>query len=157
MRNLKNIFIAFVALSVMGLAVNALAYGGRGNRGGAYCPGYDGRGYNNQMSPEEIEQFQNERDAFFKATEGLRNDLYDRQNLLQSELAKENPDLSKASKLQKEISDLRGELDQKRLDHVVKMRKLNPNAGRGYMGRGYNMQGGPMMGYGPRGGGYCWR
>jgi Spy/CpxP family protein refolding chaperone len=70
---------------------------------------------------------------------------------MQSELAKAEPDAAKASGLQKEISELQAQLDQKRIDHMVEMRKVAPNAGRGYM------RGGPMMGYGPRGGGYCWQ
>ena len=66
---------------------------------------------------------------------------------------KETPDAKKAARLQTEISKLESQLDQKRVDHMIKMRKLNPNAG---SGRGF--MGGGQKGYGPRyGGGYCWR
>ena len=44
--------------------------------------------------------------------------------------------------MQKEISKLESELDQKRIDHMIKIRKLSPNAGRGFM------MGGNHMGYG---------
>ena len=58
---------------------------------------------------------------------------------LRSELYKENPDVPKAKVLQKEISKLESELDQKRIDHMIKIRKLNPNAARGCMMGGYHM------------------
>jgi hypothetical protein len=52
------------------------------------------------------------------------------------------------------------QFDQKRIENMLEMRKLNPNAG---AGRGFKSDGprkgsgGPMMGYGyNRGGGYCW-
>ena len=45
-----------------------------------------------------------QRAEYFKATENLRQDLYAKQLELRSELAKENPDTSKVSKLQSDIS-----------------------------------------------------
>ena len=84
-----------------------------------------------------------------KETQELRSNLFEKERELQEEFSKEEPDASKASRLQKEISELQAQFDQKRIDHMVEMRKLAPKAGRGYM------RGGPMMGYGPRGGGYC--
>lgn len=112
-----------------------------------------------------------ERQAFFNDTEGLRQKIYENEMALQSELAKVTPDPAKAAEIQKEISTLRGQFDQKHLDHMIKMREVNPNAGRGYMmgrGRGYGMGAGRgymMGGPGPRGGGYggprgggpCWQ
>jgi Spy/CpxP family protein refolding chaperone len=103
------------------------------------------------MSKEQHKQFEQKREAFIKETHDLRANLYEKELELQSELAKAEPDAAKASGLQKEISELQAQLDQKRIDHMVEMRKVAPNAGRGYM------RGGSMMGYGPRGGGYCWQ
>jgi len=48
-------------------------------------------------------------------------------------LRKDNPDTEKATELHKKISDLEAKLDQKHIDHLIKMRKINPNAGRGFM------------------------
>ena len=70
---------------------------------------------------------------------------------MRSELFKENPDVSKAGALQKEISELESDLDQKRISHMIKIRKLNPNAGRGYMMGGYH------TGYGNSSDDPCWR
>jgi Spy/CpxP family protein refolding chaperone len=153
MRNVKTIIIAVASVAVIGFAINAFAHGGMGwghhgsrwHHRGDYGPGYD-----DQMTKEQYAQLEQKREAFFKDTRDLRANLYEKERELQNELAKDTPDASRASELQKEISDLQTQLDQKRIDHMVEMRKLAPNAGRGFMG------GGPMMGYGPRGGGYCW-
>lgn len=117
-------------------------HGGQGGSGHGYMMG--------DLSDDEIEKMENERKAFFKATENLRQDLYAKELELKTELYKENPDTQKAAKLQKEISNLKAKLDQERIDHLIKMRKINPNAGRRFMGSG-------PMGYGPSYGGYCWR
>ncbi|MGD9209368.1 MAG: periplasmic heavy metal sensor [Desulfobacteraceae bacterium] len=169
MRNLKVVIVLVVSVALVGIAYNVFAYGGMGwghHGSGWYGQGDYDRGYYNQMSPEEYTQFQQEREAFFKETEKLRTDLFETGRELQNELAKSEPDAAKASKLQKEISNLQAQFDQKRIDHMIKMRKLNPNAGRGFMrggpmmGQGYgHMMGrgyGHMMGDAPRGGGYCW-
>ena len=117
-----------------------------------------------------------ERNAFRKATESLRRNLRVKQLELRTELARENPDEKKALALQKELSGIKSDLDLKRIEHVLKMQKIDPNAGRGYMmGRGDRMGYGPGSGrggygrgggYGKRGGGYgstgnyggpCWQ
>ena len=163
MKRYTTIVTTLTVLAVFGLATLALAGWGRGNghmMGYGYGPGAGPgmmgpgwhRGYNGNFSPEESAELEKQRAAFFEATEDLRQQLYEKNLALQSELAKEDPDTGKASQLQSEISELRSELDQKRLDYDIQARKSSPNFRRGY-GGGY----GPMMGYGPLGGGYCWR
>lgn len=157
MRSLVTIIITIAAVAVIGFAVHAFAHGGMGwgggmgHRGmGMHYQGDYGPGYDDQMSKEQYQQFEQKRETFFKDTRELRADLYEKERSLQNELAKDEPDAAKASGMQKDISRLQSQLDQKRIDHMIEMRKLNPNAGSGYMHNG------PMMGYGPRGGGYCW-
>ena len=81
-------------------------------------------------------------------------------------MAKKDPDAKKAVSLQKEISELEGQLSQKRVEQRIKMQKENPEffSGRGYRygdrGKGYGYGGRGMgRGMGPgfagRGGG-CW-
>jgi len=159
MRNLRNIIIIIASFAVIGLGVNAFAHGGMGWGGGwgQHSPDWHHRGeygqeeYNNQLGKEEYKQFDQKREAFFKETQELRDNLFEKERELQNELAKDEPDASKASRLQKQISELQAQFDQKRIDHMIEMRKLNPNIGRG------DMRGGPMMGYGSYGGGYCWQ
>ena len=136
MRNLKTVIITITSVAVIGFALNAFAHGGMGRGGGwghhgqgwhhqgDYDPGYD-----DQMSKDEYKQFEQKREAFFKETQDLRANLYEKERELQNELAKGEPDASKASGLQKEISELQAQLDQKRIDHMVEMRKPNPASG----------------------------
>lgn len=151
--NLKGI-MTLAVLAVFGISTLAFAGWGDGY-GHMMGPGMMGPGWQQgggdygNLSADEIAKLDQQRSEFFKATEGIRQQLYEKELALQGELSKENPDTSKASTLQSEISKLRGELDQKRLDYEMQARESVPNYNRGYRGHG------SMMGYGPRGGGYC--
>ncbi len=168
-----KIFMVLAIVAVLGIAVTSFAGWGRGHGGydgdhmgpgygmhrgwGDGPRGYGGSGYQSDLSDEEIARIDKERQAFFVATSEFREKLYQKELELRSELAKKDPDAKKAVSLQKEISDLEGQLDQKRVEHRIKMQKENPGffADRG---RGYR-HGGPGMGMGRgfhgRGGG-CW-
>lgn len=167
---MKNIsltkgIVILAAIAMVGLVATAYAgwgdgYGHRG-RGWGHM-GWGGPGYGGDypdLTDEQRQAMEQERRAFIKDTDDLRQNLYAKELELRSELAKDDADAQKAAAIQKDISNLEAELDQKRLDHVVKMKKVNPDAGRGYMAGGRGRGG--MMGYGPgagRGGGrgYCW-
>jgi zinc resistance-associated protein len=193
-RTLGKVMIVLAIVAGLAIAGTALAGWSRAygsGYGSGWCPGpgygWGARGfapgYSQDLSDEERAQLDEERENFWKETGQLRDQLYQKQLELQSELANQNPDAGKASALQKEISDLQAQMDQKWIDYRVKMGKAAPNygyMGRGYgprgfvMGPGYGAQGpmmgpgygaqGPMMGpgygYGPRGpmmgGGYSW-
>ena len=150
--------IVLTVVAIFGITTLAFAGWGRGyghmmgrgdwgpgyNHRGGYGPGQ--AGYYSNLSDEEIAKLDQQRSEFFKATEDIRQKLYEKELALRSELAKENSDTSKASNLQGDISKLRSDLDQKRLDYEIQAKKTSPNYDRGRRG-----------GYGPRGGGYCWR
>lgn len=164
MRNLRNVLIALVSVAMVGFAVNAFARDGRGmgrgNGWGDCDQGYHHRGgygpmWDDNLSDKEVKQLETQRDKFYNDTKALRDSLYEKKRDLRDELAKDKTDTVKASTLQKEISGLEAQLDQKRITHMIEMKKINPNIGRGY-GRGYR-HGGPMMGYGPHGDGPCWQ
>jgi len=157
-KSIKKVLITVAALAIVGFGVNAFAdwgmgYGhmGGGHRGAGWhhSSGY-GPGYKGNLSETDIETMQKERQAFFSATEDLRRERYQKELALRSELAKENPDTQKATDLQKEISKFNSELDQKRLEHMIAMRKINPNAGRGFSDNHPMSRG---QGYGKN----CWR
>ena len=112
-------------------------YGHRGYRGDYSSD----RDYESGLTRDEIRQLDEAHEAFYKDTEELRYKLDDKKVDLSRELAGENLDKQKAAKLQKEISELRSKLDQKRLNHQIETRKIAPNAGRGWM-RGYGSRGG---------------
>ncbi len=163
-----KIFMVLAIVAVLGIAVTSFAGWGRGHWGyghhmgpgygmhrgwGGGPSGYGGSGYQSGLSDEDIARLDKERRAFFEATSELREELYQKELELRSELAKPEPDAKKAAGLQKEISNLEGQLDEKRLDQQIKMRKDFPQSG--YMGQGYGPQGMGRGMYG-RGGGYCW-
>ncbi|MEJ2102202.1 MAG: periplasmic heavy metal sensor [Desulfobacterales bacterium] len=116
--------------------------------GSPSCPPVFGPGYGGQLSEDQVQKLYKEQSAFFEATRDLREQLYQKGLELRSELAKENPDANKAAALQKEISALRAEFDQKRLNHILNMKKINPEIGRSF-GRRYAIMGPGMM-YGGR-------
>ena len=172
-KSTMTLMTVVAVLAILGISAHAFAGWGKG-RGSGNCPGYSGRGagmyqsgqgyYPDNLSDEQIKAIEAERQAFRNATEELRSDLYSKNLALRSELAKSDPDIAKAKQLQKEISGLQAQLDEERIDHMIKMRKISPEIGQGY-GRGYGKgmrgQGGRGMGYGggygPCGGpGACW-
>ena len=166
---LRNVMVSLAAVAVMALGSNAFAgkgMGGQDNeRGYGGCGNQSRRGgcaygqMNADLTPEQREQMETERQAFFDATKNERQDLYAKRLELKAEMAKSQPDLSKASALQQTVSELQGSLDQKRLNHIMNMRKIDPDAGTRFMmgDRGMGYRGDEMgcrgkgwkMGYGP--------
>lgn len=165
-QHIRKIIVVFTLITVTGFAAYAFAdpgsgFGGYGRGWGYYgkggndeCPGY-GRGwgphggYFGTLSGEEAKKLEAERNAFFDATKDLRQGIHQKRLELGAELAKREPDTQKAMNLQKEISDLKSQLDQKRLEHHIKMKESFPDLA----GMGMRFQ---HRGYGPRGhhGGY---
>jgi Spy/CpxP family protein refolding chaperone len=169
-----KILMVMVVAAVIAIAVTSFAGWGRGHMGygnhmgpgygmrGGWGPGYGGyggQGYQSNMSEEDIAKLDEERRAFFEATSDLREQLYQKELELRSELAKPEPDAKKAAGIQKEISQLESEFDQKRLDHRIKMRKEFKqfgSGGGGYGPRGRGMGRGMYGGGGGYGPGSCW-
>jgi len=171
----KKILAVMTVFTVIGFGVYAFADGGMGygrhhdswdHHGSEWQDGdYGCPGYGNMMgnlSDEDIQKMDEQREAFFKSTEDLRINIYQKRLALESEFAKKNPDAKIVANLQKEISDLRAQIDQKRVAHMIEMKKINPGLGSGYMGpgmmgyghaRGYKGNG--PMGYGPSSGHPC--
>ena len=137
--------IVFLGFTVPASADGGMGYGHQGwmHQGWA-SPGFDAW---SNLSEEEFKKLYEERNVFFEETKKLRQRLYAKELDLRSILARENPDAQKAARLQKEISELEAQLDQKRLGHLIKMRKISPYAGRGFMGH-HGMMGPGMMGPG---------
>lgn len=119
------------------------------HHGGGY--GSSGWGAYNNLSEEDIRKLEEERKAFFEDTKDLRRQVYQKRLELASEMAKPNPEAARAAALQKEISGTRAQLAQKRLDHLFRVRKINPDLGMGFGGgghKGFGMLHPRMMGRG---------
>ena len=153
--NTRKGLAVLTAVAIIGFG--AYAFAGRGMGYGSGHPGMGGgRGMGNwacpmaDLSDADAQKLSEERQAFFSATQGLRDEIYQKRLALESEIAKTAPDIEAASKLQAELSALKGQMDLKRVEHLLQMKKINPNAGRGFFRRS-------GMGRGARGGGYCGR
>ena len=154
--NLRKILMILTVVAVVGFGAYAIAhwdmgYGHHGWGPGYYYGGNGGPDFQSigDLTDDQIKNLNEERDAFFKETGGIRQKIYAKELELRSELAKPDPDPKKAARLQKELSTLEKRLDQKRIDHMVKIRKIMPGAGNGFMAMG-------PMGYGNSSTGYCW-
>lgn len=161
-KKLSKTIIVLTLVAIMGMGATAFAGKGRGNNryaqsgqygcdGSGYGRGWGNPGFMGNLSEEESAKLNEERNAFFKATQDLRQNIYQKRLELNSELAKKNPDPKKAGALQKELSGLKGQLDQKRINHRIRMNKINP--GFGQMGRGFSGRG---MGRWQSNQGRCW-
>ena len=134
---LNKLIIVLTVVAILGFGTNAFAWRGAGysSEGGAN----QGHGQKkicrdnfcmNNLSEEQIKAMNEQRKAFFDATEDLRQGVYEKEAELMSVLARKEPDAKKAKAIQKEISDFESQIHQKRLDHIIKMKKINPYCGR---------------------------
>lgn len=121
-----------------------MGYGDGGRHMMGYGPGYGPRmgGYEGRgaLSEEDAAKIDKARNDFYKATRKIRNEIDDADIALRREMDKDQPNEDKMMDLQKQLSRLQAEFDQKALAHRLEMRKLMPE---GYRGRGFR-------------GGYCW-
>lgn len=122
------------ALAIIGSATVAVAdwgssFGRRGCDGGGYHRGPYMQG--TDVTDEQIQKFDEERAKFYRMTQDVRQQLYEKELSLRAEFAKKNPDAAKAASIQKEISELNSKMDQMQLEHRLEMKKIDPNLGCG--------------------------
>jgi Spy/CpxP family protein refolding chaperone len=136
----RHFVTLLVIVGLVGFGSSAMAYRGWGG-GNPDCPGFGagsgsgmGRGggpYNANLTEEQRAQLDQARKAFFDETRDLHTQLRDKADALHEVLDADQVDAAAAAELQKEISDLRGQLDQKRLAHRIEMQKQFPELGNG--------------------------
>ena len=88
--------------------------------------------YRSNLTAEQIKLLNEKRTVFFDATIDLRSQINSKRLALSSEMAKTEPDAAEASKLQQELSKLKGEFAQKRIAHMIEIKKIDPNIGRSF-------------------------
>jgi Spy/CpxP family protein refolding chaperone len=115
-------FVMFSGIALAGPGMGA----GHGRRGGGWMA---------NLSQEQIDKLDAERQAFWSATADLRQQIRQKSLEQRAELAKKEPDAGRLKALQQEISALGAQLDQKEIDHLLAMRKIAPE---GFMGMGYS-------------------
>jgi Spy/CpxP family protein refolding chaperone len=116
----SRIIVVGAAVVMMGIGMNAYA--------ADKAPESAGVGTTStKLTDEQIKQMETERNAFQTAAENLRQQITEKRRALNTELSKQTPDAATAMALQKSISDLQSQFDQKRLTHFFAMKKIDPN------------------------------
>ena len=85
-------------------------------------------GYGRYLNDDTIKKLNAEQEAFIKATEEFRQTIYEKELYLKAELAKKDPDTAIALSFQKDISEARGKFEQKMIEHLIRMKKINSEA-----------------------------
>ncbi len=93
--------------------------------GSSKYPGYDG-----YLSDATINKLNAEQESFIKSTEVLRQTIYEKELYLKAELVKKQPSIGTALGFQKEISEARGQFEQKMIKHLIQMKTINLEAER---------------------------
>jgi len=144
-KHLFSRMVVVVAVVVLiGSGVSAFAGMGKGAGNPGMCAA------NANLTDDQIKKMESERTAFQLATKDIRQQINEKRQTLQAELTKQTPDTSTCASIQKEVSDLQSQFDQKRLTHILEMKKIDPNftEGRG-MGHGMGHGMGNPSGSGP--------
>lgn len=156
MKNIETKISIVAIVFTVGIAAVAFAHGWNGSGYGGYMmgpgmmgygPGYGGNmmgygpyGYGN-LSPQDTAKLEQSQQKFLNDTIDLRNSIQEKQFALNQEIQKTNPDRDNVNNLQKELSQLESQFDQKALEYQLDLRKNFPETAL-------------SMGYGR--GGYCW-
>ncbi len=113
--------------------------------GNGYGPYVNDNGYGD-LSAKQRAALDDAQQKFYDETQALRSKIDQKQFDLNNEIVKDNPNKDTVVNLQKEISRLQSEFDQKAVTHELAIRKLLPQ---GDQGPQYGAWAGAR-------GGYCW-
>jgi Spy/CpxP family protein refolding chaperone len=121
---MKNRILALVVvMAVIGFTTSAFA--GRGMEHG----GFGGHGECaalKNLSADDQQKVKAEQDAFLKDIEPLRQQIQQKHQDLKTELAKTDTDEQKAVAIVTDITNLMAQMGQKRLQHQLNLKKINP-------------------------------
>ena len=120
-------------------------------------------GVNANLSEEQVKKLDQERQTYQEQNRDLTAQIFQKNLELRAEIAKLQPDPKKAAELQKELSNMEAQLDRKYIDHILRIKVINPyfvvghdrmrsGGGMGQGGMGSGMGQG-SMGCGMMGGG----
>ncbi len=79
------------------------------------------------LSEDQIKQLTEACSAFREANSELRSQIKSKRLELESEFVKTKPDVEKLKTLQKELSDLKAQFAQKRIEQRLKMKAVHPD------------------------------
>ncbi len=147
----RNIITVVAVVAISGIGSSAFAGWGMGNCGngghqragqgqhdgyGRYqgaCMEYGG---GRKLDNETVKKLNTERQNFYEATEDVRKKLFQKDLELRSEFAKDTPDAKTAAGIQKQISNLESDFHQKKVIHIIAMKKIDPDFRPGFGAKG---------------------
>jgi zinc resistance-associated protein len=133
---------------------------GRWGGGPGYC--YQGQGNFGNLTDEQRAKLDKLNQDFYNETNTLRNEIWTKKRELNTLLSQEQIDEEKVRALNKDLTALKAEMADKRLQHRLDAQKIAPGAGfgPGWGRKGHHKGFGPSRGYGGPMGGYgqggCW-
>lgn len=80
-------------------------------------------GFYSDLSDGTIKILNAEQESFIRATEDLRQTIYEKELYLKAELVKKAPDIVIALSFQNEISETRGIFEQQMIEHIIRIKK----------------------------------
>ncbi len=132
---MRNRIIKTTCLAIMFIFAGIVAYvfaapgAGHGNCKG--CPKAKGAGigsyYLKGLTGEKKTAAEKEIATFLEATDKIRKNIYGTKHELINEIAKKQPGKKTALKLQKKISKLKAKLHKKQIEHILNLKKINPD------------------------------
>jgi len=150
----KSLIISMLFIATLMWAFSAQAQGwGRGGGGRGAGPGWQDDTYGLNLAQDQSTKLNSLRQSFWKDTTAFNTRIDQKQLELNSLLLEPNPDSQKVVKLQKEISELQTQFNDKRINYQLESRKiltpeqiaqLPPGCTLGFG----NLMGGPGPGYG---------
>ena len=105
-------------------------------------------GVNANLSEEQVKKIEQERQSYWEQNRDLRAQIFQKNLELRAEIAKLQPDPKKATELQKELSNMEAQLDRKYIDHILRIKTINP-----YFAVGHDMMRSGGMSHGGMGSG----
>jgi len=123
-------------------------FSGKQGVGGKGGKGVGGKGCFRKganLNEDQIKQLTEACSAFQEATRELRSQIKSKRLELESEFVKTAPDVEKLKTLQKELSELKAQFAQKRIDQRLKMKAVHPDLP---CGKGWKSGGGHGAGRG---------
>ena len=130
----KTIILIAGIVSMAAVSLPAFAHGpgwGGGFRDGGYarnnadCPYSEYRG--DDLTQEQRSALNALRDEYGVNTDRIREQLREKRYTMRTELNRQQPDESRVRGLQAEISELKGQMDGARIDHMLKAKKIDPD------------------------------
>lgn len=117
-----SVLIVMVMVAILGFGNAAFAGKGKVKRDGfKNCTAFK------NLSPEDQQKVKAEQDAFRNDVKAIKTQIHQKRKELKSEMAKPQSDAQKASALQKEISDLKAQIGQKRIQLQINLKNINPS------------------------------